>query len=71
MKLWKLLGAILEERSPIKRMDRAGARGLTCLWNGFVSINGKNELMLTGRRKKWTLEGWEGSDRWRKGKCAK
>ena len=48
----------MEKKSLNKGMDKEGARGLTCLWNGFVSINGKKELMLTGRRKRWTLEGW-------------
>lgn len=35
-----------------------------------VCMKGKKEFMVMASRKKWTLEGSEGSDRLRKGKCA-
>ena len=49
MKLWKLLGAILEEKSLNKRMDKEGARGLTCLWNEVCINQWKERAYVDGK----------------------
>ena len=51
-------------------MNGQGRReGIDCFVER-VCMKGKKEFMVMASRKKWTLEGSEGSDRLRKGKCA-